>query len=420
MIRVLFVDDEPKVLEGLQRALRPQRETWDMVFALGGAAGLAEVDAKPFDVVITDMRMPQVDGSTLLRHVAERSPQTVRIALSGQTDMGSMLRTVRFAHLFLTKPCEVATIVGTVNRVFQLHVLLQDEALRGLVGGVASLPTAPTVYTALERAVLSPEAGTDAVARIVSQDIALSAKILQLVNSSFFGLPRSSTRIEHAVSYLGITVLRALVLAHEIAEVFGNKPVAGFTLQAHETHALLVANIARRIMRDRSRADEAFIAAILHDVGKVMLASRMPERFVAASSLANTNGTPMHVAERELFGISHAEIGAYLLGLWGLPFEIVEAVAYHHTPSSVHAVSADDVLVAVHVANALVHELQEGILGAEDRLDWDFLERIGADAYMPAWRQVAAEQFALMSADQTEHSPSTAAPVPDRTTFSNS
>jgi putative nucleotidyltransferase with HDIG domain len=409
MIKVLFVDDEPKVLEGLQRALRMQRDDWEMVFASGGAAGIAELNASPFDVVITDMRMPQVDGAALLRHAAEKSPQTVRIALSGQTDMGAMLRTVRYAHLFLTKPCEMSTIVGAVDRVRQLHALLSDTPLRALVGSVASLPTAPRVYTALERAVLSPDAGTDAVARIVAQDMALSAKIMQLVNSAFFGLPRSSTRIEHAVSYLGITVLRALVLAHEIAEVFGNRPVAGFSLEAHETHALLVANIARRIMRDRTRADEAFIAAILHDVGKVMLVSRLPERFSEAAALATQNGTPLHVAEQELTGVTHAEIGAYLLGLWGLPFSIVEAVANHHTPGRVVAVTADDVLVAVHVANALAHELREGVVGAEDRLDWEFLERIGADAFMPTWRQIAAEQYAMF---QQEDAATTAAPSP--------
>src|SRR5262249_19890368 len=158
--------------------------------------------------------------------------QTVRIAMSGETDIGAMLQTAKFTHLFLTKPFEVPTVVDAVNRVRALHALLDDPALRALVGGVTTLPTAPTVYTALERAVLSPDMGTNSVARVVAQDAALSAKILQLVNSSFFGLPRSSTRIEHAVSYLGLTVLRALVLAHEIAEVFQPGSDSTFSFEA--------------------------------------------------------------------------------------------------------------------------------------------------------------------------------------------
>jgi putative nucleotidyltransferase with HDIG domain len=402
MIKVLFVDDEPKVLEGLERALRPRRDMWDMVFATGGVEGVAALEQGDFDVVITDMRMPDVDGATLLRFAADKSPQTVRVALSGQTDMGAMLRTVRFAHLFLTKPCEVPTLVGAVERVRQVHQLLDDPSLRAMIGGIAALPTAPSVYSALERAVLSPDTGMDAVAKIIAKDIALSAKILQLVNSAFFGLPRTSTRIEHAVSYLGITVLRALVLAHEIAEVFGGQHVPGFSLDAHESHALHVANLARRIMRDRSRADDAFIAAILHDAGKVLLASRMPERFSMALRMAKEQGVPVHIAESELTGVSHAELGAYLLGLWGLPFDIVEAVANHHNPDRVATATADDVLVAVHVANALVHELIDGKDSGTSQLDELFLQRVGADVYLPEWRQIAAEQFEQVHRDDEQ------------------
>jgi HD-like signal output (HDOD) protein len=391
MMKVLFVDDEQKVLEGLQRVLRPQRDHWEMHFALGGAAGMAEIDRMDFDVVVSDMRMPQVDGGALLRHAAERTPHTVRIALSGQADMGAMLRTVRFAHLFLNKPCEIPTLVAAIDRVRQLHDLMSDASLRTLIGGVSTLPTAPGVYTALERAVLSPDAGMDTIARIVAQDVALSAKILQLVNSSFFGLPRPSTRIEHAVSYLGITVLRALVLTHEIAEVFAGHSPTGFSIEAHESHALMVASVARRFVTDRSRAEEAFIAAILHDVGKVVLASKLPEQLAEVTALAATRGAPMHVLEAERHGGTHAEIGAYLLGLWGLPFPITEVIAHHHAPSRMAGVTADSVLITVHAANALVHEVLEGEAAGAARLDVSLLERIGADAHLPRWRTIASE-----------------------------
>lgn len=403
-MRILFVDDDLRVLEGLRRALRPQRQQWEMTFAPGGPAGMAEIERGEFDVVISDMRMPQVDGVALLQHAAERMPGAVRIVLSGQTDSDATRRAVRMAHLFLRKPCESAVLVGAIERVQRLHHLLADPTLRGLLGGVGTLPSPPRVYAALERALREPNAHSDVVTRIVASDGALTAKVIQLVNSSFFGLTRRILRIEDAVSYLGVNTIRTLVLAHELGQAFEPVVAPGFSIERYQAHALLVAGIARRLSRTPASADEAFMAAMLHDIGKLVLAALRPEYFAACCVEADERALPLHVVELERSRFSHAEIGAYMLGLWGFPFSIVEAVAYHHrpdrSPEGAPDTGPDEVLVALHTADALAHELAEPEQRRETtHLDQAFVSRVAATHLVPAWRDMAAAHIASIAGD---------------------
>ena len=408
MTRVLFVDDETRILDGLQRMLRPLRNRWEMSFAPGGPEAMQALEGAPFDVVVTDMRMPEVDGAAVLHRVRDISPQTVRIVLSGQTDMATAVRTIRIAHQFLTKPCDADALRRVVERSLALRSLLDDETLRQAVGGVDALPSVPAVYAALEAVLMRPDSTLAGISAVVERDSALCAKVLQIVNSSFFGLPRQATRIEHAVNYLGVNVLRAVVLSHEVARAAGtDAPVLGFSLQAHQMHALLTAQLARTIMRGevRALADDAFMAGMLHDIGELILAVRTPDLWTQLQAEARTIGVSLAAAEHRRGGASHATVGAYLLGLWGLPFHIVEAVAHHHTPSQVEGGTLD-VLTAVHVADGLLHELSEAetvdTLQASGRgapyIDEAYLATIGRLDQLPEWRVMARELAGLAEA----------------------
>ncbi|HEU4628102.1 MAG TPA: response regulator [Gemmatimonadaceae bacterium] len=398
-MRVLFVDDEARILDGLQRMLRPLRDRWEMVFAPGGPAALQVLEHGPFDVIVSDMRMPEVDGAALLRHVRETTPETVRIVLSGQTDAATATRTVRVAHQFLTKPCEADVLRRVVERSCALQALLADAALRQAVGGVDVLPSVPRVYAALEAASARADSTVEEIAAIVEQDPALCAKVLQIVNSSFFGLSRPVTRIAQAVSYLGVDVLRALVLSHELARVAGPEIAApDFSLSAHQSRALLTAQLARAIMRTEARhlADDAFMAGMLHDIGELLLASRAPARWRELRAAMTASGESLADVERRLGGATHATVGAYLLGLWGLPFHIVEAVAHHHTPSSVVGPTGQvDVLTAVHVASALVAGAEAtgpaAPGGAAPALDLAYLAAIPCADRIDGWRALAQD-----------------------------
>jgi HD-like signal output (HDOD) protein len=406
MRHILFVDDEPHILDGLQRMLRPYRQVWAMSFALGGEAALAHLATTPVDVVVTDMRMPGIDGPTLLSHVQERFPQIVRIVLSGQTDLATMIRTTPVAHQFLAKPCDGPTLITVIERVCQLEDLLQDAALRQVVGRMDKLPPAPRLYTALTRALEDPGTSLSEIARIVEQDVAMAAKCLQLVNSAFFGPSRRVTSIQHATSYLGINMLRSLVLSSEVFGAAETMPrsVGSRREQALEHEGLLVANLARALVGDRSRVDEAFMAGILHDIGTLVLATSLPDVVENVIAHATKEGLPMYEVEREWFGVSHAEIGAYLLGMWGLPYSIVEAVAYHHAPQYPNGGTGHpglDVRGAVCVANLLAEE-QAAAVGRlpRTRLDLPRLEAFGSPEEVDGWRHCAAE---ILGRAEVEH-----------------
>ena len=212
---ILFVDDEPNVLSGLRNVLRSQRRQWEMVFALGPEEALAKLAEQPFDVVVSDMRMPQMDGATLLSEVKRLQPKAVRIILTGQTEQETVLKSVFIAHMFLSKPCDPGLLKRVVDRACRLNSILNSEELRAAAGRVDMLPTAPKTYAALNEALIRPNCTVDDVARIIERDVGVCAKILQLVNSAFFGLPRKITSLNEAVTYMGTLTIKNLAMALE-------------------------------------------------------------------------------------------------------------------------------------------------------------------------------------------------------------
>ena len=396
MKRILFVDDEQQILDGLRDLLRKQRKQWDMVFALGGEAALAELARAPFDVVVSDMRMPGIDGATLLQRVKDEYPATARIILSGDAERDAVVNALPVAHQFLSKPCDAEVLRTVVERACALQTVLQDDNVRSVIGKVDHLPSVPRAYWALAQAAARPDVGLADLAKIVEQDPAMAVKVLQLVNSSYFGLAQRQSSVQDAVAYLGIELLKALTLtAHVFASAAGPS-LPGFSFDALQDHSMLAARIAKRLVADPKRAAEAFTAALVHDIGKIVLAMGVPDRFGEAVRTARDTGRADHVVEKELLGVTHAEVGAYLLGLWGLPLGIVEAVAYHHQPE---LGAPTGTVVAVHVANALSHLVPgappDPSVGG--RLNVAFVESSGFGAELPRWRALADEELGLAS-----------------------
>ena len=401
MRRVLFVDDEPRILEGLRRMLRPQRQAWEMAFAPGGEAALALLEASPFDVIVSDMRMPGMDGAALLTYVREHYPQVVRIVLTGHTEMATALRVVPVAHQFLAKPCDAEMLRVAIERACHLRALLNDDAIRRTVSAVGDLPSLPRTYEALTQALADPEASLQKIAKLVEQDVGISAKILQLVNSAFFGINRSITTISNAVSYIGINTLKSLVLSVEVFRIFEpKKTLREFSLEELQRHAQVTAFIAARLPVPKHLVDIAVIAGMLHDVGKLILAWKLQDRFSSTLREAREDHRPLHTVEEREYGFSHAEIGAYLLGLWGLPYAVVEAVALHHAPNRVPHQNFDAVS-AVFVANLLAHELEGPPVAAPLESEPDPFQKelagLGVLENLPAWRAMAAEVPGLMA-----------------------
>ena len=356
MTRILFVDDEIKVLEGLQRMFRSQRKDWEMSFAVGGQTALTMLEASTFDVIVSDMRMPGIDSATLLEIAREKYPGALRIILSGFTELESSYRAVHVAHQFLLKPCDPDTLCQAIDRATSLIEVLDSQRLARLVGSLQELPSLPRIYDELRRALSDPGTSIDQVARIVERDVAISAKVLQLVNSAFFGVSRPVSNIETAVSYLGMPILQNLVLSVEAFRMFHAKAaIPGFSLDQFHHHSQLSARIASGIVRTANISNAVVVGGLLHDIGKLVLAERAPEQFPMAIKGVQEQGRPLFTIEEELIGVSHAEVGAYLLRLWGLPSPVAEAVAHHHHPKRVPHEKLD-MISAVYLVNLLAHE----------------------------------------------------------------
>ena len=390
MKTILFVDDEPRVLQGLQRQLHSARNEWDMHFFDGGQKALEFLATAPVDVVVTDMMMPVMDGAQLLTEVMKRHPNTVRIVLSGHADREAMLRLVGPAHQYLSKPCNAEELRGAVTRAFALRELLSNESLKELATRTRSLPTLPSLHLQLTEELKREEPSMERIGDIISRDIGMTSKILQLVNSAFFGLSQPIASATEAVTYLGLATVRALVLSLQVFSQFEQKKIAGFSIDGLAQHCWVAGAFARRIGQmehsDPKSDDQCFLAGMLHDVGRLILATGLPEQYGRVLATAREQQLPVWQAELNEFGASHAEVGAYLLGLWGLPNPVVEAVAFHHRPSDAKSKGFSP-LIAVHVANALAHE-KSGTLADQpgNEVDLAGLAKIGLADRVEEWR----------------------------------
>lgn len=331
--RVLFVDDEPLVLQGLQRLLRNMRSSWDMVFVDSGPKGLEALAQAPFDVVVADMRMPGMNGAEFIQQVMTRYPATIRLVLSGHADQELILQVEGAAHQFLAKPCDPDLLRSVILGASEIGGRLRSAEIRRILGGIAHLPVIPSTYQEI-LGLLAEEATTvEDLGEVVQRDPGMTANILKLVNSAYFGLRKRVSDPSEAVSFLGVDTLKALALIHGIfQQVRGFPP--HFNADHLWQHSLELAAAAREIARqeglDKAFQSECFTGGLLHDVGLLILASGFPADYVRVSDLLAEEPGEIITAELRVLGVHHGEVGAHILGLWGLPAGVVEAVGQHH------------------------------------------------------------------------------------------
>ncbi len=393
-MKILFVDDEMNVLAGLKRMLRTQRDEWEMHFAGGGHAALELMKQHTFDVVVSDMRMPGMDGAELLTRVSELYPNTVRLVLSGQSEHEKIFRAVGPAHQFMSKPCDPEVLIGTIQRACALQNRMQDESLRRIVTQVKFLPCLPSIYRDLVTKLKSDDSSLDEIGEMIGSDISMTAKVLQLVNSSFFGLPQHVSCPNHAVSLLGLNVIRPIVLTVGAFSQFDDLELEGFSLEKAIYHSLGVATTARKIAAAKSSVsnlvDDAFIAGMVHDIGKLILAANLRDAYETAFEISRFEAIPLWQAELKVFGTTHAEIGAHLLGLWNLPNPIVEAVAFHHQPREATHIEFSP-LTAVHIANVLHHAQYDDARTSD--CDARYLDSVGVSGDIKAWESLVEKEL---------------------------
>ena len=398
---ILFVEDNPVLLELYAMMLKSESDNWEVLTAANGEDALKALERSPLDVIVSDMRMPGMDGIQLITEVKKRSPRTSRIILSGMNDQKEIALCLEETHQFIAKPFDAKTLKATLSRICGLDAYLHDEGLRTLVARLGSLPSFPSLYAEIMQELASEEPSVEKVADIVAKDPAMTAKMLQIVNSTAFGLARKISSPFEAVQFVGMGTVRSLALSAHIFSCFEHTELKNFSIVQLWDHATKSAVLARMILElehaEETEAEDAYIAAMLHDVGKLMLANNLSQQFQQAINLAAERDIPFHEAEQEIFSASHSGVGAYLLGLWGLPAPIVEAVAFHHEPGESQSRKIGP-LAAVHVANVLEHELSgiEHDISATT-FDVEFVAACGLGDRIDVWR---AEAKNLMASQQ--------------------
>jgi HD-like signal output (HDOD) protein len=394
---ILFVDSEKYYLNAIRRSFRIDKDEWTLSLAKDAVAALRIILDKHVDILVTETTLPGMDGIELLELVRLRFPYITRIILSGHVDRDVVLKSIGIAHQYLAKPCDDAELKATINRAYLMRRFLPDEDLKSVVSRIGALPSLPRLYVEVNNELNSKDPSIAKVADIVSKDVSISAKLLQLVNSPFFGIPNTITQPQKAVSLLGLDLVQAVVLASGVFTAFKEVVNVGFSINDLWNHSYHTGAMAKAIAQLENSAaplpDCAYMAGLLHDIGSVVLAAQLPEAYVAAVKLAAADNISMYLAEKEILGIGHAELGAYLLGLWGLSDSNILATAYHHQPSDAN-VEEITALTFVHIANELTHAGAKATVEDLVGLDWDYLNKLQLVSNEKAWLKILSENSA--------------------------
>ena len=315
----------------------------------------------------------------------------VRIILSGQSPHNLVVKSIGSAHQFLNKPCHPKLLRETITRAYALRDRLNDGELKKLLMKISSLPSPPALYQQILQELEKPEPSIQGVGALIEQDIGMSAKILRVVNSAYFGLNRTVSTPTWAIKYIGLEMVQAIVLNTHIFSQFDSST----SPKSPSTHlwdhcfktSVIARDIAKKGSEDPQLISDSFIAALLHDAGELALIDNMRDRYEEVLALANTDNMSNWEAERRIFGTTHSEIGGYLLGLWGLPDAIVEALLYHHAPRESNT-SSFSVLSVVHIANVFAHEISETpYQTVAPTLDREYIDQLGLTKEIPIWKK---------------------------------
>ena len=331
-MKILLVDDEVQILRGVTRMIECEVDEWEVEATDSGVEALEILESEPFDVIVSDMRMPELDGAQLLKTVEDRYPKMMRVCLSGQADSESVIRALRPTHHYLSKPCEPEVLIETLRRAEAFHQTITSKEILEAIGQADGSPVSAMIVQEINEELESDNCTSATLAEVVAKEPMLCAKILQLSNSAIFGFRQQIVDVDRGISVLGIEVIRALAIS---SMLMGDEDLDpnGSDVQAFN-HCIVVGEIARQIAGFASVEGDiakiVYSGGLLHDLGKIVLLKAFEERYESLVEQANASEVPVHLAEVEDFGASHAGVGAHLLGLWGIPDPIVEAVAGHH------------------------------------------------------------------------------------------
>jgi HD-like signal output (HDOD) protein len=404
--RILIAVADAEAREDYRKAFGEQ---WQVVLAPNGPTAATEMVKQPCDVLVADLDLPETDGTEFLNDTRKKYPKTILFILATEADKERVMKNVVGAHQFLTKPCDKATLKSAVERAMALDSWISNSKMRELVARIQTFPTVPTLYLEVLSALRSPNSTTEQVGAIIAKDMAMMTKLLQVLNSACFGLPRRISNPAEAVGILGFEAVKSMVMAIKLLNQYDKIKPVYFSIDRLWRHSTEVGRASKQLVllqtNDSALAEAAFTAGLMHDIGKIVLAANFDEQYRGAQSLAAKQKLPGEEVEREIFGAGHGEIGAYLLGLWGMPLDLLEVAAYHHQPSR-NPNRGFNLLTAVHVANALYYERHPDRDGAiVSKVDEAYLSENGLLERLPVWREGKEIKKTVSTAAKAEVKP---------------
>lgn len=391
MKRLMVVDEEPAAASQIQALLSDLSGDWEIAGASTPDQALAMLDQTPCDVVVANTHLGGTGGLQLLSDIKDRHPHTVRIAASGAAHRSVIVRALEVAHQFLPKPLEAAGLKAALARSASFRERVTNDSLRRLIADIRTIPSLPGLYQELVAVLQSPQASVETAAAIISKDMAMVTKILQVVNSAYFSLRRTISSPAHAMALLGLDTIKSLVLGLQVFSQFSPSAAIPVSIETLWRHGLATGASAKAIAKAEGvgalGVEGAFIGGLVHDVGVLVLGANFPEQYREVLRISRERRIAVWAAEQDVFGASHCEVAGYLLGLWGLNEAVVEAVLYHHDPLP-KVQQGFSVLTAVYVANGY-DEANDESVQAESRtpLDAAYFEACGLTNREESWRQ---------------------------------
>ncbi len=374
-MRILFVDDEQFILDGIQRALFDS--DWEIETANSGKEALECFEEEPFDMIVSDMRMPGMDGEQLLGEIEARYPDTVRVVLSGQADQSVALRSSFISHRWLDKPFNPDAMLNILSLIESALKSMPSKEMRALICSISSLPSPPKVYAQLQTMILQ-KADMENVAEVIEEDAALATKVLQVTNSAMFSRGGTTMNVQEAVVRLGTEMVSEFVLFAETYSMASTSPLLNVEKVTKESFIIskMAALVAEKL--DKKLVAEAKLAGLLSDLGQGALLQAFPDQAQEyMDRIAYATEKEIEEIELEMFGLADSQVSAYLLLMWGFSAEIFNAVLIGRQYE--RSVSSSSLLpVIVHIARQLAR-------GRELRPE--LVERFNIQECLPAWAE---------------------------------
>lgn len=387
--QVLFVDDEPLMRELYSMVGAALGDNFQITTLPTAKDALDFLQSSSVDVIVSDLAMPGMSGHELMTTVCREHPEAMRILISAHDDQLTVAQSLMVGHRYFNKPFDVRNLAAVLKRICHLKHQVGSGKLKRVISGLGALPTPPAIYQKLSRAVNSPYSTIEEIGAIVQEDPGLTLKLLQISNSAYFGTSRKIVTPGEAVQIVGLEILRALVLCIHAFKFFQDKKLKSLSVTELWDHSIRTASAARKLARYENLpaelCEETFVTGLLHDIGKLVLAANADSEYSEIMERSRREGTPVDQIEWESFGSTHAQIGAYLLGLWGLPETIVSNVELHHS-LELNPQPGFTPAAAIHVAQFL-----ERSPNRISQLDTRFLKQIGVENRISEWERVLQE-----------------------------